>query len=78
MVSCLKRVYIKNCYCLLYLIICICLVIGGGDHKHTQIRNIVALVGMCNILELARVVLFRNVPDGSYVNEVKRQMSYLT
>ena len=46
--------------------------IGGQDQKNTNVQNIAALVGICDVLELPRVVIFRNAPDGSYVNPVER------
>mmetsp|Transcript_63647 Transcript_63647/g.74565 ORF Transcript_63647/g.74565 Transcript_63647/m.74565 type:complete len:151 (+) Transcript_63647:144-596(+) len=34
------------------------------------------LIGITDILKLARIIAFRNALDGSYVNEVERMMSF--
>ena len=52
------------------------ILIGGGDHKNTSVANMAALIGIVDILKLARIVAFRNAPDGSYVKEVERMMSF--
>lgn len=38
--------------------------------------NMAALLTICNVLKLARIILFCNAPDGSWINPFEKAMTF--
>ena len=50
---------------------------GGGDHKNTFVRNKAAYASLFKFLDLDELVIFRNAPNGSWINPVETSMGSL-
>ena len=50
---------------------------GGGDHNNTFVRNKAAYAAMFKFLDLDELYVFRNAPNGSWINPVEKSMGSL-
>lgn len=50
---------------------------GGGDHKNTFVRNKAAHAALFKFLDLDELIIFRNAPNGSWINPVETSMGSL-